>query len=130
MNKIYVLAYGTMKKGCQRDLETLTKECGFDTRFIKKDTINDKILEMTIYGYPIMIDNKGTNVQVDVFEINESSLEMMDRIEGVYDGLYKRTYTTFNGEKALYYDWTFLNPFISIGQTTDWQEKFIKAKVK
>lgn len=128
MSKIYVMAYGTLKKGCSRDLLALAEDFGFKADYVGEDCINNKVLHMTTYGYPIMTDKEDSFVYVDVFRVDEKILPILDMVEGVGQGLYKRVYGVFGKHKSVYYDWTYKHQFVSIGETDRWTETVIEAK--
>ena len=126
MGKVNILAYGTLKKGCSRDaVQTL------GAKYIGKTTIKNKILKILNAGFPIMVDNEGTNVKAEVLSIDKEILPFLDQIEGVDKGLYSRetmyVYIKGNREQVIYYKWKYEVPVISVGDTEEWKEEIVKG---
>lgn len=124
MKKVYILAYGTLKRNCQRDATKL-----FDAKFIGDVVVKDKILKCLSFGFPVMVDKKDSYVKAEVFEIYETDLKYLDEIEGVKHGLYKRATLNINvngeSKEVIYYEWMFLKHIFSYCDTNEWNEEII-----
>lgn len=84
-----VVVYGTLKKDgkLHHNMERI------NAIFVKEAILKDH--EMYNLGwFPAIIEAKGSNVKVEVYEIEEDKLDVLDFIEG-YPNLYQRKETEF-----------------------------------
>lgn len=93
-----VAVYGTLKRGGA--LHNYMNAIG--AKFIKEATIMDHAM-YNVGWYPAVITHLGTQIHVEVYEINAEGLSILDQVEG-YPSLYQRKETE---EGWLYY---FKNP--------------------
>ena len=93
-NKTLVGVYGTLKKG-----QSANYKLG-DSKFIA----NDKVPNVTMYNlgvYPaVVVDGSDNEAHVEVYEVDDNTLEVLDYYEG-YPNLYDKTVVTTDGNREI-----------------------------
>lgn len=93
-----VFVYGTLMKGHQNNF------------FLQNDVFlgyGETKPEYTLYDlghFPAMIEGGDTSVKGEIYEVDPRTVEWLDKLEGVADGLYeKKEITLIDGGKVLTY---------------------------
>ena len=115
-----VAVYGTLKKGFSNYYAHLSK-----SRHIGKGTTKDKY-PLVVSGLPYLINNKGVghNVEVDVFSVDNKTLERLDILEG-HPKWYKREKVMISMQQGHHQIpcWVYFNP-IKINNNTKFHKSF------
>ena len=101
MPKIFV--YGTLKSNKSRNFY-LTRD---DAKLVgpAKTTPDYRLVQRWFADYPCLIEEKdGMAVEGELWQVNDKTLEVLDSIEGVKSGLFKRAMIKLSdGSEALGY---------------------------
>lgn len=100
-----VAVYGTLKKGYNNYFSYLKT-----SSFLGSGKTQERY-PLVINGLPYLVDQKGKghNVEVDVFKVNDSVLDRLDRLEG-HPVWYKRKQVPVKVNGKLVKCWVYFNP--------------------
>ena len=100
-----VAVYGTLKKGFHNNHSYLR-----NSKFLGKGYTKDKY-PLVVSGLPYLIDkkDKGTNVRVDVFKVDDKTFKDLDMLEG-HPRWYRRRQIPINVNNKVINAWIYFNP--------------------
>ena len=114
MTRIFV--YGTLKRGCCRN-DVLMGD------FVSEVITMPNYKMYDVGGFPALVeDPNGIAIHGELWDVGDMMLSILDMIEGVARGLYKRCIVNLsNNEKAIAYLWQLpVNGLSECGDT--WRE--------
>lgn len=95
-----IFVYGTLKSGQSKNVY-IVRDGG---KFLEKTRTVPKyrLIQQWLDAFPIMVeDENGISVEGELWSVSEETLEIIDSIEGVYRGLFKRVpIKLFDGKEA------------------------------